>query len=188
MINTQDNELLKGIREGDLTSFESLYETYYQPLCNFAYLFLNDEEASRDLVSELFVGLWNRRKKLNIKQSIKSYMYKSAKNAVVSYQRKRKIRFVELKEEAIEPLSDVSPEILLLKKEFQSVLNQAIGGLPEKSGLVFRMKKLDGLSYREIAQVLNITEKTVENHMAIAIRKIRLALQINPELGEYLNP
>ncbi|MEN8156504.1 MAG: RNA polymerase sigma-70 factor [Bacteroidota bacterium] len=179
-------DLLEDIRKGDLPSFEMLYETYYQPLCNFAYLYLNDREVTRDVVSDFFANLWKNRRRIKINQSIKSYLYRSTRNAVISHLRKRKVELTEFDEEMIHTSKSISPETILLKKEFREALEQVMMELPKKSGLVFRMKRVDGLSYREIAQVLDISEKTVENHITIAVKKLKEAVEKHPQLADYL--
>lgn len=79
----------------------------------------------------------------------------------------------------------ITPETLLLRKEFEDKVNQLFSDLPLKSGLVFRMKRVDGLRYKEISKILDISEKTVENHMGNAIKKIKIILNDHPELAEY---
>lgn len=182
---SEEKDLLKSIRKGDLHSFEIIFQTYYLPLCHFAFQFLNDNEVSKDVVSELFVTLWNRRKQLIIRQSIKSYLYRSTRNAVISYLRKNRIEYAHFDDDTSQGDLSISPETILIKEELKNELDQLIQGLPTKSGLVFRMKKVDGLSYKEIAEVLGITEKTVENHITIAVKKIREALRVKPELEAY---
>ena len=174
------------IKKGDFHAFEELFEEQYAPLCNFAYLFLKDYEASEDLVSDFFVSLWQKRRHLKVKDSLKSYMYVSIRNAVISYKRKSsKILFDDI-EKTLEYRSASTPETLLLKKELQEKLDSLMETLPMKSGLVFRLKKVDGMTYREISEVLNISERTVENHVASAVKKLRELVLSNPELYTYI--
>jgi RNA polymerase sigma-70 factor (ECF subfamily) len=181
----EERGLFKKVQNGDVKSLEVLFDRYYNVLCNFAYLFLKDEECAKEIVSELFINIWQKRKDIVIRESLKSYLYKSVKNAVISRKRKEK------KTESLKGDIDfknpefITPETLLLQKEFEDKVRELFADLPLKSGLVFRMKRIDGLRYKEISKILNISEKTVENHMGNAIKKIKTILEDHPELANY---
>ena len=183
--NIEERSLFKKVQNGDVKSLEVLFDRYYNILCNFAYLFLKNEECAKEIVSELFINIWQKRRDIVIRESLKSYLYKSVKNAVISKKRKEKRidRFVE--GDDLNRPEFITPETLLLRKEFEEKANQLFSDLPLKSGLVFRMKRVDGLRYKEISKILNISEKTVENHMGNAIKKIKIILNDHPELAEY---
>ncbi len=183
--NIEERSLFKKVQNGDVKSLEVLFDRYYNMLCNFAYLFLKNEECAKEIVSELFINIWQKRRDIVIRESLKSYLYKSVKNAVISKKRKEKRidRFVE--GDDLNRPEFITPETLLLRKEFEEKVNQLFSDLPLKSGLVFRMKRVDGLRYKEISKILNISEKTVENHMGNAIKKIKIILNDHPELAEY---
>ncbi|NOX45708.1 MAG: RNA polymerase sigma-70 factor [Chlorobi bacterium] len=179
----EERGLFKKVQNGDVKSLEVLFDRYYNVLCNFAYLFLKDEECAKEIVSELFINIWQKRQDIVIRESLKSYLYKSVKNAVISRKRKKT---ESLKEDIDFKTPDfITPETLLLQKEFEDKVKELFAELPLKSGLVFRMKRIDGLRYKEISKVLNISEKTVENHMGNAIKKIKAILDKHPELADY---
>ncbi len=181
----EERKLFKKIQKGDVKSLEVLFDRYYNVLCNFAYLFLKDEEHAKEIASELFINIWQKRNEIVIRESLKSYLYRSVKNAVISAKRKekRKNKFMENVEENKPEF--ITPETLLLRKEFEEKVDQLFADLPKKSGLVFRMKRIDGLRYKEISKILNISEKTVENHMGNAIKRIKNILDEHPELSKY---
>lgn len=188
----REQELLRGVQEGDMVAFGLLYEAYFEALCNFTFLLTNDRELATDIVSDLFADLWHKAGKIRVKTSLKSYLYRSTRNAVISHYRKNK-PVTRLDQEAgfvlenpIDHVLENNPETLLLKKEFNSRIRALLENLPPKSAMVLRLKKLDGLSYREISEILGISERTVENHIAAAIRKLRDLLKENPELRNYL--
>ena len=168
-------------------SFEMLFDRYYSPLCNFAYLFIKDEDACEEIVSDVFVNIWKKRKDIEIKTELKYYLYKSTKNQLIGYLRKQKPTTSAHNREIVE--SDIinfqSPETLLIKKELNSKIKELLDELPKQSGLVLRLKKIDGLRYKEIAELLNISEKTVENHITNALKKIKQLLENHNELREY---
>ena len=180
----EERSLFKKVQNGDVKSLEVLFDRYYNVLCNFAYLFLKNEECSKEIVSELFINIWQKRNDIVIRESLKSYLYKSVKNAVISKKRKEK-KTERLVDDEQGNHEFITPETLLLRKELEEKVNQLFSGLPLKSGLVFRMKRVDGLRYKEISKILNISEKTVENHMGNAIKKIKVILNDHPDLAKY---
>lgn len=173
-------------------AFGHIYEAYFEQLCNFAFLYTNDREQAMDIVSDLFADLWYKAGKIRIKASLKSYLYRSTRNAVISHLRTHKSLKSLDHESGIEQekyqerVQDPGPETLLIKKEFSLHVQSLLDTLPPRSALVLRMKKLDGLSYREISEILGISERTVENHIAAAIRKLRDLVRENPELRSFL--
>jgi len=180
-----DRKLFGKMQKGDVKSLEVLFDRYYNSLANFAFLFLKDEEASKGVISELFITLWVKRETIFIQDNLKSYLYKSVRNAVVSLKRKEKWTKVGFEEIEIGRIEAITPETLLLNKEFDEKIESLLHDLPKKAGLVFRMKKIDGLKYKEIADILDISEKTVENHIGNAVKKLKAILEEHPELWEY---
>lgn len=176
--------LFNKIKAGEIKSFEILFDRYYHTLCNFAYLFLKNDEQTEEVVSDVFISIWIKRSEINIHTSLKSFLYKSTRNAVISSIRKRRYELIYDIYDNIKK-DNVTPETLLLNKELEDAVNNLLGGLPKVSGLVLRMKKIDGLRYKEIAEILNISEKTVENHISKALKKIRSLLEQKPELEKY---
>ena len=181
----EERSLFKKVQNGDVKSLEVLFDRYYNVLCNFAYLFLKNEECAKEIVSELFINIWQKRREIIIRESLKSYLYKSVKNAVISKKRKEKKTERLMEDSDLNNPEFITPETLLLRKELEEKVNQLFSDLPLKSGLVFRMKRIDGLRYKEISKILNISEKTVENHMGNAIKKIKVILDNHPELVKY---
>ncbi len=180
-----DRKLFGKMQKGDVKSLEVLFDRYYNALANFAFLFLRDEEASKGIISELFINLWEKRETIFIQDNLKSYLYKSVRNAVVSLKRKEKWTKVSFEEIEISRIEAITPETLLLNKEFDEKIERLLLDLPQRAGLVFRLKRIDGLKYREIADILDISEKTVENHIGNAVKRIKTILEEHPELWEY---
>jgi len=181
----EERSLFKKVQNGDVKSLEVLFDRYYNVLCNFAYLFLKNEECAKEIVSELFINIWQKRREIIIRESLKSYLYKSVKNAVISKKRKEKKTERLMEDSNLNNPEFITPETLLLRKELEEKVNQLFSDLPLKSGLVFRMKRIVGLRYKEISKILNISEKTVENHMGNAIKKIKVILHEHPELADF---
>jgi len=178
-------QLFNKIKQGDKKSFEELFSLYYDSLCNFAYLFVRDSQVAEEAVSDVFVNIWRKKEQISIELNLKSYLYKSTKNAVISYTRKRKLNIVNI-DDYKDSSGIETPETLLLKTEKTEHFNKVLMTLPKKAGLVFRMHKVDGMKYREIAEVLGISEKTVENHMGNSLRHLRKLAAENPQLINFL--
>lgn len=181
----KDIQIFNRIKDDDSDSFEELFNLYYESLCNFAYLFVQDKNVAEEAVSDVFISIWQKRKSINIKKNLRAYLYKSTKNAALFYTRKHKINIVNIDDINVGNEFD-TPETLLIKAEKSVLINKIIANLPKRAGLVFRMHKVDGFKYREIAEVLNISEKTVENHMGNALRHLRDLANKHPELIHYL--
>lgn len=181
----KDIQIFNRIKDDDSDSFEELFNLYYESLCNFAYLFVQDKNVAEEAVSDVFISIWQKRKSINIKKNLRAYLYKSTKNAALFYTRKHKINIVNIDDINVGNEFD-TPETLLIKADKSVLINKIIANLPKRAGLVFRMHKVDGFKYREIAEVLNISEKTVENHMGNALRHLRDLANKHPELIHYL--
>ena len=178
-------KLFNKIKEGDKKAFEQLFSFYYDSLCNFAYLFVKDREAVEEAVSDVFINIWRKKEGINIHLNIKSYLYKSTKNSIISYTRKRRLNIVSI-EDYEDGKATETPETLLIKNEKHEQFNQILKTMPKKAGLVFRMHKVDGMKYREIAEVLSISEKTVENHMGNSLRHLRKLAAEHPEIIKFI--
>lgn len=166
--------IFQQIKTGDETAFSRLFDHYYVPMCFFAVKFLNDLDISRSVVQQVFVDLWIKREKLNVEHSVKSYLFQCVRNRSIDYLRQQKsnIQISESTEEMLTaPFYDMIEE-----SEMYSHVNTTINQLPEKCREIFILCRQDGLKYSEIARKLNISVKTVEMQMGIALKKIRSSL------------
>lgn len=175
----QDLYLFEKVKAGDRKSFELLFNKYYNNLCNFAYLFFKDTAITEELVADVFVNIWEKRKSIHIKTDFKSYLYRSTRNAVINIIRKEK-RNKQLKFEVT--LQELSPENLMIREEVLIHFEGMVNRLPKQAGLVFRLVRIDGLRYKEIAEILDISVKTVENHMGKALKMMRAMYEEQPAI------
>lgn len=160
---------------------EQLFRDHYEGLCRYAFTILKNQDDAADIVQHLFVKLWEKRSEIEILSNVKSYLYRSAYNASLNAVKKskRQVLFGSLESE-IEPVSSDDTSDMLLSQELEGRIEEALEQLPEKCGEVFRMSRFSELSYKEIAEKLGISVKTVENHMGKALRLMR------NELSDYL--
>lgn len=166
--------LLFKISENDEAAFRTLFDIYYQKLFHLALYFLKSKELAEEAVSDVFLIIWKKRKTLNEIDDIERYLYTSAKNQALHYIRRGYIMNQDpIDLYTIELLPDGNnPELTLLDQEYQKLIQEAILSLPEKCREVFRLVLSDRLKHKEIAQLLNISEKTVEAHIANAYKRI----------------
>lgn len=152
---------------------ETLFDRYYEPLCNFSFLFIKDAGLTEELVSDVFIRIWQKHNELNRITNVKAYLYRSVKNAVISSLRKKRVKLEELiKGEDVAKL-DITPETLLINSELKDSIRKMLELMPPQAGLVFRMQRIDGLSYKEIATALDLSVKTIESHMGKALRYVK---------------
>lgn len=155
--------------------FEKTFKEYYSPLCNFAYSFIADQDLCQDLVQEVFLKIWD--KSPDIKTSISSYLYQAVKNSCLDQMKRNYKRSIIPIEEIEDPID--SPYELNREKNLETLnqkVKQAIDSLPPKCKEIFLMRRNFQLSYDEISKELNISKKTIENHMNSAIKKLRAQL------------
>jgi len=155
------------------SQFENLYKQHHQVLVNFAMNMVNDSDAAKDIVQEVFVRLWNRREEIEFGPYIKSYLFKAVTNTSLNHLQSNKKRL-----QIFQTLISRNPIIRdgpneMEKKEFQHKVRDAIDKLPPKCKVIFILSKHEGKKYREIAAELNISIKTVENQMGIALKRLR---------------
>lgn len=155
--------------------FKKLFEQYYNPLCNFANSILNDSPKAEDAVQDVFVKIWNNKEALQNLENPKAYLFQATKNKSIEYLRKLKLnqklsieneRRLEMSSRI--NIDDEAEKYLLKEKLFNSIRQ-----LPPKCGKVFTMSKINGLTYREISEELDISPKTVENQIGRALRLLR---------------
>ena len=170
-----DEQLWRAVQQDDEEAFKILFVRYYTPLCEYAAHFLPIEPAVEELVADVFLKLWHKRTSLRITASLKAYLYKMVKHQVLGYLRMVKdTSFLPLDENQWQtPATEMNPFQQLSHQEFLQDLEQSIKQLPEQRQRIFRLNKLDGLSYSEIAQRLNLSEKTVKNQVFRAVQYLR---------------
>lgn len=170
-----DEELLHLLQNGDEQALTWLYRRHWEPLFLAAYQVLKDKEACKDLVQELFTEVWQKCNHIQLTGSFKAYLAASIRYKVFRYIRQHPAQEA-LFEHLTERMQTPSPESELAAKELQAQLNTLVAALPEKCAAIYRMSREQHLSYKEIASRLNVSVKTVENQINIALRRLRTGL------------
>jgi len=173
--SNSESEWIIKIRESDADAFKNLFETYCQALIYFAWRYVKSTQIAENIVQDVFLKMWLNRTKLNPALKIRSYLYKAVRNQAMQHLRKAKF---ENRRENIQALdsSAKSPEDKLDEKEIAVSVQKAISELPSQCRLVFTMSKYSNLTYSEIAEIQNISIKTVEAHMGRALKLLRKRL------------
>lgn len=172
-----DHELLSLLKEDSDTAFTQIYYQYWKLLFAIAASKLENTADAEEIVQEIFTDLWRRRHEIKIEQSLKAYLAAAVKFQVYTFMARK---HQESQRQAYSPSPDIlatSPEDLLRRKELQEQLYDITQQLPEKCRLVYQLSREAGLSNKEIAATLSISEKTVENQMTKALKRLKLAFR-----------
>ena len=173
-----DPEALLQLTEGNLDAYRFLFDHHFSDLCNFLLIYLHSKDLAEDIALEIFTFIWEKRKTLQIKANFKSFLFAAAKNeAITLYKREHQKMFTQI--ENVESLipNDSSSQFTLENNELRDLINEAIIRIPEKSRQVYLMAWEENMSYNEIAVQLGLSTKTIENHIGIALRKLRESLR-----------
>lgn len=170
-----DDQLLELIKSDKRSAFNELYKRHWSRLYIQAFNICGEEEACKDICQEVFIWFWENRQSINIKSSVQGYLSSAVKYKVLNFIRHGKVRadfFEKLKKAPEDYLMEDSMEL----KELQLVIKQFSDNLPERCGEIFKLSRNEYYSNREIAVMLNISERTVENQISIALKKLRRSL------------
>ena len=174
---TELNSLIERMKGGDRESFNKIFRSFYKPLMRFCIRFVADEDIAAEIVQDLFVKLWTGREKLTITTSFSSYLMSSVRNAAYTY-----INTQRLHNEAHTIMftgesDETDPSEQLQSNNLEESYRKVLATMPEKRREVFLASRFDGLKYAEIAEKLNLSQKTVETHMVAAIKQLREGLK-----------
>jgi len=177
-MNYSDSEIIESIRKGNINVFEQLFREHYKQLCAFANKYVQSTDTAEEVVQDIFYQIWKKRNEINIKSSLKSYLYTSVKNNClqqirvhnldIKYENYYKSHYAD---ESIDPADE------LRAKELNEIITKALNTLPEKCRQIFEMSRNEGLKYHEIANQLSISIKTVEANMGKALKHFRVYLK-----------
>ena len=168
-------------------SFTDFFDYYFIRLSQFSKTIVKSDLLAEEIVLDVFLKLWENGKALDTINNIETYLYISVRNTSINVLKKEQKFHFDILEDSHIQLADykISAENCLIEHEMFDALNEAVMQLPSKCKIIFKLIREDGLNRNEVAQVLNISVKTVDNQVAIAIKKI--AEQLNIDLSNPKN-
>ncbi|WP_299550584.1 RNA polymerase sigma-70 factor [Seonamhaeicola sp.] len=171
-----DKHLIDRLKVDDKKAFDYIYNTYYDSLCLYIFSFSNNDTIAEDIVQEVLLKLWERRRKLNIHTSLKAYLYKSVYYLYISHYRLKMKTNNQLEELRLNVVNDIIEKDDDFIEQKLIKLRTAIEALPPKRKEVFLLSKIQGYKYREIAEALDISVNTVEVHISRSLKFLRKKL------------
>lgn len=168
-------------QHSDQQAYKALYQLFFERLYHFSLSMVKSAEAAEEIVSDVFIRVWQQRARIDSIENLPVYLYVSAKNYSLNYLSKKSREiityFAEYETDAAGFYAD--PEQLFITSEMVKRIENAINQLPPKCKIIFRLIREDGLKYREVAEILSISVKTVEAQVAIAMKKIGATISLN---------
>jgi RNA polymerase sigma-70 factor (ECF subfamily) len=169
----------------DMKAYRELYNLFFTSLHRFSYGFVKSNETAEEIVSDVFIKIWQMRGRLNEINNLKEYAYIITKNFSLNYLTKNyKNKTVSLDKIEFESVVEIkTPEDVYISADTLNCVREIINQLPPKCRIIFQLIKEDGLQYKEVASILNLSVFTVRNQLAIAVKKISEALPKNVLTG-----
>ena len=177
-LKNRDMQWAEQIRDDNEIAFSNLFDTYYRPLCEYAYRYVKHAETMEDIVQEVFVRIWEKRKQWEPKVSVRAYLYRSVYNEVINDFRKKRfaLPFAELREldNAVATNSTSSD---VQDREIARAIKRAIEMLPARRKEILVLRLVQDLSYKEISVILDISVNTVDTQIRRALKLLRTHLK-----------
>lgn len=166
-----------GLRRSDRAVYAALFEATYDALFGFARYMLRDAEAAHDLLQDVYLKLWQIRETIDPQRSLKALLYQMVRNGALNQERRRKTHATDSLDDALlEPSVESTLEEDLDTSALSARLRTWIAEMPERRREAFVLSRYEGLSHDEIARVMNLTPRTVNNHIVLALQDLRARL------------
>jgi RNA polymerase sigma-70 factor (ECF subfamily) len=176
-LDVDPQALTRRIREGDAAAFEVVFRAYYAELCSFVAAQVGSDALAEELVQDVLLRVWQGRAQLDAKQSLRHYLYRAARNHTINHLKRRRLEDRWRDNAATAPArASSSTDEAVRTHELSDAIAETLATLPERCRLIFTMSREQGLSYADIAEVLDISVKTVETQMGRALKALRAGL------------
>lgn len=165
--------ILVALRNGDIEAFERVFHCFSDRIYYFALRYIRNQHDAEEIVQEVFLKIWENRNNINEDLSFSGYLFTIARNTIFNQNRKKvnEQAYFEYVKHALSLASNKTEDDLIFS-DIQSMVNKVINELPPQRQLVYKMSREKGLSYREIATELSLSERTVEAHIRLALKTI----------------
>ncbi len=171
------NFLAAEVKAGNTLAFKRLFDALWEPLFRHTQCIVMDEHAAKDILQDIWIDYWNRKASIS-PENIRAYLFQAAKYKSLNFLRNTKFNITQV--EALDQFiqeDEFSIDVLDKEKMIGKILDNAINNLPERCQIIFRMSRMEGYTNDEIAQSLNISKRSVENQISIALKKLRVDLK-----------
>jgi RNA polymerase sigma-70 factor (ECF subfamily) len=176
-LNQKEEYIIEGIRSGSETAYQQVFDLYYRNLVVFAMKYVADPEVAKDLVQDLFLGMYESRREIRIQVSLRSYLYSAVRNKCLNHLKQKSVRE---KHAALTKASETEGNTELEEKihatELESRIFELVSQLPDKCRQIFIMSRVAGKRNSEIADELNLSKRTVETQISNALKSLRNSL------------
>jgi len=177
MIKEQDRKLLEKIRQGDEKAFEVIFHRFYPVLCSFASQFTKDDNIAEEIVQDFFVRLWEKKNLISIESSFENYLFKSIKNQCLNFLEHKRVKQKMIDNFPSKNITHQTDDFSFFDSDLIHKVEESIASLPKRRREIFLLSREEGLKYSEIAEVMNISIKTVETQMGLALKTLRKKLK-----------
>lgn len=168
-----EEDLVRYLKEGNEKAFKFIFDTYYRPLTLFAFKYIGDIEEAKEIVQEFFVRFWGKHATITIHFSLKTYLYNGVRNACLNTIESNKVVQRHMRDYKRPEVSHLNALENMVAAEQEELLMQAIDRLPEKCKQIFFLSRMEKLSNKAIADQLQLSIKTVEGQISIALKRLR---------------
>ncbi len=173
----QEHTLTAQLAKRDSSAFEEVFKTYFKNLHAYACTILKDEADAEEAVQQVFFKLWERAEHLSFSGSVAAYLYRAVHNQCLNQLKHQKVKANHQLHVAYSMKNEsVNVPVKTISKELEQKIREALNELPEQCRTVFQLSRFEEMKYREIADQLDISIKTVENQMGKALKQLRLKL------------
>jgi len=174
--------LIKRVKEGDIDAFETLFRRYHPPLVFFAATITGRTDVAEDTVQDIFYNIWKERDKINIISSLKSYLYSAVRNRSIQYRERLKLdnKYIDSlthSQDSCDSADTISAQ------ELEQLLYNTMDKMPERRLAIFKMHRFQNLKYKEIAENLSLSVKTVEAEMTKALKTLRKEIEYHTNIS-----
>jgi RNA polymerase sigma-70 factor (ECF subfamily) len=173
----QDEQMALLLGKRDEAAFEQVFKTHYKNLHAYAFTILKDEDEAEEMVQQVFFKLWERSEHLSFSGSIAAYLYRAVHNESLNFIKHQKVKAGHQLHVAYSMKNrSEQAQSKMIRKELENKFREALNELPEQCRTVFQLSRFEEMKYKEIADKLDISVKTVENHMGKALKLLRTKL------------
>lgn len=175
--------IFERMADGDQRALRYFFDKYYDTLFNYVNLYIRDKAVSEDLVQDIFIYFWEKRRSITLEISVKSYLFKASRNKFLNYLRDEKCHnAIKMEVNSKREISAYPNDDALDLIQLEEIIASSINNLAPRCREVYLLRRNEELSYKEIALQMNLSVKTVENQMTIALKKLRE--QLTPYYGQ----